>query len=132
MAVARVIFDTSLFVEYVRQKEKQNTTFHRFASIYEPVTTSITVFELWFGARTPNAMETVEKLLWGIPILPFTDDAAIIAAKEQNRLRKKNQQIDIRDLFIASIAIANDLPFVTLNEKHFNHFSSLRIAEIPE
>ena len=64
--------------------------------------------------------------------MPFANDAAIIAAKEQNRLRKKNQQVDVRDLFIASIAIANDLPFVTLNEKHFNHLSSLKIAEILE
>lgn len=132
MAVAKVIFDTSLFVEYVRRKEKRNTMFHKFASNYKPTTTSITVFELWFGARTPKAIETVEGLLWGIPILPFANDAAIIAANEQNRLRKKNQQVDVRDLFIASIAIANNLPFVTLNEKHFNHFSSLKIAEILE
>lgn len=132
MAATRVVFDTSLFVEYVRQKDKRNTQFHRFASIYAPTTTSITVFELWFGARTRKAIKTVESLLLGIPILSFGEDAALIAATEQNRLREKNQQVDIRDLFIASIAIANDLPFVTLNKKHFSHFLSLEFAKVPQ
>ncbi|MFQ5675338.1 MAG: type II toxin-antitoxin system VapC family toxin [bacterium] len=62
----------------------------------------------------------------------YTNDNIYNAAKEQNHLRKKNQQVDVRDLFIASIAIANDLPFLTLNKKHFNYFSSLKIAETLE
>ena len=66
-----------------------------------------------------------------IPILFLDDDAAMIAAQEQNRLRKKNQQVDIRDLFIASIVLANDLPLVTHNQKHFVNFGNLRFAEGP-
>ena len=64
-------------------------------------------------------------------ILFLDDDAAMIAAQEQNRLRKKNQQVDIRDLFIASIVLANDLPLVTHNQKHFVNFGNLRFAEVP-
>ena len=40
---------------------------------------------------------------------------------------KKHQHAEIRDVFIASIAIQNDIRLCTLNKKHFRAIPSLRI-----
>lgn len=37
--------------------------------------------------------------------------------------------IDTADLFIAATAIANSLPFATLNKKHFDRIEGLKIVE---
>jgi len=69
-------------------------------------------------------------LLKDIAVFSFTEDAAKIAALEQNRLRSQNKIVDIRDLFVASIAIANDLPVATLNRKHFRNISAVQLFSI--
>lgn len=130
MEAAKVIADTNIFVEYVRKRSKQNTSLYKIASSHILVTTSITVFELYFGARTPVAIETISQLLKDIAVFSFTEDAAKIAALEQNRLRSQNKIVDIRDLFVASIAIANDLPVATLNRKHFRNISAVQLFSV--
>ncbi len=130
MEAAKVIADTNIFVEYVRKRNKQNTSLYKIASSHTLVTTSITVFELYFGARTPDAVQTISQVLKDMAVFSFTDEAAKIAAIEQNRLRSRNKIVDIRDLFVASIAIANDLPVATLNRKHFRNVGALHLLDV--
>jgi len=46
-----------------------------------------------------------------------------------NSLKRKRQQIEMADLFIAATAISNNLPFATLNKKHFDRIDGLRLVE---
>ncbi len=42
-------------------------------------------------------------------------------------LKLQNQLIALPDIFIASTAIAHDLPFYTLNRKHFERIEALKL-----
>ena len=44
-------------------------------------------------------------------------------------LKKKRKQIGMADLFIAATAMANNLPLVTLNKKHFDRIVGLTLID---
>ena len=59
------------------------------------------------------------------------DEAAVDMAVEINAgLKRKRQQVDIADLFIAATALSNGLPIATLNKKHFERIEKLIIILI--
>jgi predicted nucleic acid-binding protein len=61
--------------------------------------------------------------------LAFDTSAAKVAVELNKELKRKRKLIDIADLFIAATAIANNLPFATLNKKHFDRIDGLSIIE---
>jgi tRNA(fMet)-specific endonuclease VapC len=48
------------------------------------------------------------------------------------RLRAKNQLIEIRDLLIAATALTHDLPLMTLNSGHFSRVGALQLLAPPQ
>ena len=70
-----------------------------------------------------------DNLLEKINVLPFDKDVVKQAVIVNKQLKQKRKQIDLADLFIAATAIANNLPFATLNRKHFERIDSLDIVE---
>lgn len=78
-------------------------------------TTSVNYFEIWLGKK----QDSIEGLLSSFEILPFDDNSAEVAADIFNELKKTGQIIDVKDLFIASICIANKVDLLTFNKKHF-------------
>ncbi|AFN04012.1 hypothetical protein PFC_05335 [Pyrococcus furiosus COM1] len=78
--------------------------------------TSITKFEIFLG------FPKKEELIWlnSLEELPFDGKSAEIAAYLYKKLREKGIMLGIRDLFIGSIALVNDLPLITL-DKDFLH-----------
>ena len=62
-------------------------------------------------------------------ILPFTEKSSKIAGEIMAELRRKQNLIDIRDLFIGSICIENDVPLLTQNISHFERIKGLEIVK---
>ena len=62
-------------------------------------------------------------------MFPFDTTIVEVAVAINKELKNKRKQIDIADLFIAAIAIGNELPFVTLNKKHFERIDRLQVVE---
>lgn len=67
-------------------------------------------------------------LLIGLKVLPFDDAVAKQAATIFNELKKVNQLIEFRDIFIVATAKAYQLPIVTLNKKHFQRIQGLQLV----
>ena len=88
---------------------------------------AVTVYELFFGATDPSKQADVEKLIKPLPILPFDASAAQKAAEIGQILKKQNQQIGTRDLYIAATALLHNLPIFTLNRKHFDRVPGLKV-----
>lgn len=92
---------------------------------------SITVAELYFGAYNSSKIEDNIKLLdeftAEIKILPLNKNSGKIFGKIKSELKKTGEIINDSDLFIASIALHNNLCLVTNNEKHFNRIPELAI-----
>jgi tRNA(fMet)-specific endonuclease VapC len=59
--------------------------------------------------------------------LPITDKSARISAELYSSLRMGGNIIDDIDLFIAGIAIENNMILVTNNESHFGRIPGLKI-----
>lgn len=62
-----------------------------------------------------------------VEIIPFDFGCGQIAAKTWKELQLNHQHLEIKDIFIASIAIRNNLWLRTFNEKHFTGIKELKI-----
>jgi tRNA(fMet)-specific endonuclease VapC len=80
------------------------------------------------GAPNEDKQRNVQKLTDNFSILPFTEDVAKQAAIIYHQLKKKNQLIEFRDIFIAATCIVNNIPLVTANRKHFDRIEGLQLA----
>jgi predicted nucleic acid-binding protein len=60
-------------------------------------------------------------------VIPLDEGCVDVAVRINRALKIKRKQIDLADLLIASTAIAYNLPFSTLNRKHFDRIEELNI-----
>ena len=122
-----VLVDTSILIDFFRKTDKRNSVLMSFVkNDFELCISSITGYEIYIGANE-NQIEYWDQLLKKIIVIAFDKKASREAVEINNLLKKNRKQIDIADLFIAATAIANDLPIITLNEKHFNRIDKLKI-----
>jgi predicted nucleic acid-binding protein len=63
-----------------------------------------------------------------VGMLGLDNRAIVTAADVYARLRKRGSLVDDPDLLIASICIANGLPIVTGNVKHFERFKEFGLS----
>lgn len=123
----RMVVDTSVFIEFLRFKRKEKTILFNLPDNSQLFVSTITLFELYAGATTPEKWEDIRLLTEDLPILPLTIDIAKEAANIFQQLRKQNQVIEFRDVFIGATALANNLPVLTLNKKHFSRINKLEV-----
>ncbi len=94
-------------------------------------TTAITVYEIRFGVhrladgrRKTNLASSVDFIFANYfrdRIANFDAIAAAQAAQIDSDLKKAGRPVEIRDLFIAGIALSRGATLVTANARHFVH-----------
>jgi len=127
MANKIVMVDTSILIDYYRKTDKNKTEWVLLVRQgYQFAISSITKYEIYSGA-TESQLEFWNTILEAITIVPFDENTVDKAVQINNALKRKRKQIDIADLFIAATAMTNNLPFATLNRKHFNRIDGLEI-----
>jgi predicted nucleic acid-binding protein len=60
-------------------------------------------------------------------ILPFDDEVSIKASEIYHELKKRNELIEFRDIFIAATCLVHKLSIMTSNKKHFERIKGLKI-----
>jgi len=125
-----MVIDTSIFIEFLRAKDKRLTTLAHLPDKKTRALPSVTLFELLMGAKTPDKKKDVLILVEDLDLLPFDETVAHKAADIYLQLRSKNQLIDFRDIFIAATAITYELPLATLNTKHFARIDGLLLQNL--
>jgi predicted nucleic acid-binding protein len=123
-----MVVDTSIFIEFLRAKDKTKTALFQIAETDHIYISAVTLYELLIGANTPEKVNDIKILTDGLPVLAFNEDVAGRAAQIYLQLRKQNKMIEFRDIFIAATGIVNDLPVKTLNLKHFERIEGLSFA----
>ena len=85
---------------------------------------TITISEIVYGAEKSarpdfhlNNLATV--LLPAVNVINFDSKAAYICGRIRAELEKRGEPLDLADLEIAAIAVANDMTLVTGNVRHF-------------
>jgi len=90
------------------------------------------VYELIKGARQlPESakrrriLHYIDTVVFQLPVLPYTDLAAVWHGEEMARLQGMGKTAPFLDSQIASIAAVNDLVFITRNTRDFQNFNGL-------
>lgn len=99
-------------------------------------TTSISIYEFlrglaYLGKSVPEYKSFLES---NLEVLSLDNKAIILASDVHAGLKKKGALVEDPDLLIACICIANKLPIVTGNTKHFERFAQfgLKISPLGE
>ena len=72
-------------------------------------------------------MIEVESILNQHSILSFTRESARKAAEKGAELKDKGIQIEVRDLFNASICLVRKMPILTKNKTHYERIKDLTV-----
>ena len=127
MAQQVVLLDTSILIDFFRKKDKTKTSFYHLSDLYREFSIStITEYEIICGA-SESQLDYWQEFLQRITILSFDSREVYKASQINKGLKKNRKQIDSADLFIAATAMANNLPFATLNKKHFEIIEGLSL-----
>ena len=99
-----MVVDTGVFINYLRTKDKSTTILQKLSDEAELYISSITLYELYMGATSPQKWLDVKILTDDIPELVFSKNIAEKAAIIYQELKKENKIIEFRDIFIAATA----------------------------
>jgi predicted nucleic acid-binding protein len=125
MAEKIVLADTSLLIDFFRKSDKSKSKL--ISLIRESYTFCIRViteYEIYSGA-TEAQLDYWQEFLKKIDVIQLDRPAVKEALHINNQLKAKRKQIDLADLFIAPVAVSNNFPVATLNQKHFSRIEGL-------
>jgi len=129
MADKIVLVDTSILIDLFRKTDKANSALVSLVRQgYTYHISAVTEYEICTGA-TLGQVDFWDNFLQKTEVLPFDRTVAKVAVDLNKALKRKRKLIDTADLFIAATALANNLPFATLNKKHFDRIDELNIVE---
>lgn len=127
METSGVVVDTSIFIDYLRAKDKKNTDLYKIAGSKRICISSVTLYELLMGAINEQKRNDVQLLTEDAIVLPFDEEVSIKASEIYHDLRAKNKMIEFRDIFIEATCLIYNLPIKTMNNNHFLRIKELKI-----
>lgn len=126
----KVLIDTSVIIDHLRKRDKQKSMLFTIADRFDLFVSSITVFELYAGATDERKKKDVETIISSAEVIPFSTDIAKEAGELYLLLKKENQMLEIKDIFIAATAVIGNLPIVTLNRDHFERVKKIELLSL--
>ena len=125
-----IVADSDVLIDALRGREPAKSRIALELGTQSLATTSISVFELRSGAKTPQELAKVETLLAPLLILPLDDDAARAAADARVKLEAAGQTIGTADYLIAGICLARSAILLTRNRAHFVRVPGLTLGRL--
>jgi tRNA(fMet)-specific endonuclease VapC len=128
------LLDTNVCVEIINGRPAKVR--ERFEAAvrerHEVFVSSITAFELWYGAEKSDRKEMTQGragifLRGPVRLLPFDDEDAKYAGEIRGVLELKGRMIGPFDTLIAGQALRRNLIVVTGNAREFSRVSGLRV-----
>lgn len=129
MDSGNLCLDTDVLIFFLKGREPIATAVAQAVRNYTCMVTAITTYELFFGVSRASREIGEQDLLGMMKILPFDSHAAHRAAQLHDSLIRQNQDIGIKDVFIAAICLEHDTPLLTLNQRHFSRVPGLSLLK---
>ena len=82
-----MVVDTSVFIEFLRAKNKTKTALFSIPDNMPIYISSVTLYELLMGATSDEKKNDIKILTDDVPILPFNDDVARKAAEIYHQIK---------------------------------------------
>ncbi|MDO8537374.1 MAG: type II toxin-antitoxin system VapC family toxin [archaeon] len=128
----KAVLDSDILIDFINNKNSAVELIKKISSTHNLFTTDINLFELYYGAylskKTSENIETIRGLLGTLNFLSTNQNSMEEAGKICAELEKKGQRIEITDILIGGICLANSLPIATNNKKHFQRMG-IKILE---
>lgn len=125
-----ICLDTSILIDFYRKRIKEKSAFYKLTKVYNLFAVSIiTEYEIMIGAKAEE-IDFWKDFFERVTILPFDKTASDIAIEITKELKKKNNLIEIPDIFIGATALARKIKIATLNIKHFDRITNLNLVAL--
>jgi len=128
--MALILADSDVLIDALRGRELAKARIANELRKTSLGTTTVTVFELLSGAKTPASQKKIQKLFAAMRIFPFDQPAAEAAAEARQRLEAQGTSIGMADYLIAGICLAHSATLLTRNRRHFEKIPGLMVAEL--
>jgi len=127
MDAPRYCLDTNVLIDFLRNREPGASAVEKAVKEAECFVASVTVYELLFGVARARKKIGEDALLGVMSVLPFDGDVAREAASLHASLVQANQDIGVKDVFIAATCLVHDIPVLTANVRHFSRVPGLQV-----
>ena len=128
MESSGVVVDTSIFIDYLRARDKKNTDLYKIPNRSIIYISAVTLYELLMGATNEQKRDDVHLLTEDVIVLPFDEEVSFKASEIYHELRSTNKMIEFRDIFIAATCLVYNMPILTTNISHFERISGLQVG----
>jgi len=129
--MTRALIDTDILSYFFKGDADVVRNFSKYLDQYDVIEISlVTYYEITSGLLAKNALKQLavfEDFANENIVIPLTEKSVRISAELYSILRQTGNSLDDIDLFIAGVAIENELTLVTNNEKHFARIPGLKI-----
>lgn len=121
-----ILIDTSIIIDFLRQKDKQQTILLKLEQNYPQLFASIITHTESYAGKSiweeKKAMEVLNFVFSSIKILSLDEKTSRKAGEIRARYNR-----DLADAIIAATAINNKLTLVTLNVRDFEKIKGIRL-----
>lgn len=124
----RICIDTSVLIDYYCKKDKSKSMLVELSRSYNFCISVITKLEIIVGV-SPETENFWTHVFSEITIIPINELEVEKASQIIRSLKKQNKLIDIQDILIAATAIVNDVKLCTINKKHFDRITELKMVD---
>jgi predicted nucleic acid-binding protein len=117
-ALARVLIDTSVWIEFFRQREPYHGIVTKLIDEEQVVCCGIILAELMQGAKSDKELAVLDDFIKVFFFIPETPELWASAGKLSGRLRRKGITVGLSDCFIATAAASVKVQVATM-DSHF-------------
>ncbi len=123
---SKILIDTTIWIEFFRRKSK--TADHLETLLMENAvwTCGVVMFEVPQGIKSEAEKNKILSILASLPYVEMTKKLWQGAAELSILLKKNGVILPLSDIFIAAVAIENDLLIYTLDQ-HFTQIPNLKL-----
>jgi predicted nucleic acid-binding protein len=125
-----ILIDTSIIVDFLRQKDKRGSWFYKLSHDNDSLAISIlTHAELYSGKSVYESQKNkryLDSIISRLNIVVLDLPISTLGA----RLRAKSG-VDLLDCLIGATAIRGGYQLATLNSKHFKEMKNLKLLKPP-
>lgn len=122
------IADTDVLIDFLRDRGDEARRIELELKMGRLQTTTVSAFELWVGAKSPQEKAAVGTLLNALSIVPLDASAANKSGEVFRDLESKGIGIGMADSLIAGICLNLDAILITRNRKHFSRVMGLKVS----
>ena len=117
--LARVLVDSSVWIEFFRKNEPYHDIVSRLMDDEQIICCGVILAELMQGAKSDKELAVLEDFLQIFTFIHETPELWAAAGKLSHKLRRKGVTVGLSDCFIAVAAASANVPLATL-DSHFD------------